>query len=680
MTQFEQFLFDLKTTTQLSNDRQGVTLCGSSLWSHSILSSFLQVDNNELQYFWLGVEDTESRRLSYRSGQQLLGRECDLLIYDCHAGFDANSFNAALGTLVGGGLLVVLTPDLDPQHTDFAVRWFHRSLLTLIVVNENVVPPEVTTPVYLPFNDERYAQQLDVISKITRMARGRKHRPLVITADRGRGKSSALGLAVAELFVQSSINIVITAPTVKAISSVFYRVIESIDGVLSTPTSLSFRGSTLRFVAADELVRDAIKCDLLLVDEASSIPLSMLCTLAGSFGRVVFSTTIHGYEGSGRGFSLKFIDWLLSQFPNGRTVELDVPIRWHSEDTLEKWQYKTFLLNCELPILNSQPKIDDVAIHAVCKSELVDSFSDLRAIFSLLINAHYQTTPSDLFHMLSDPAVTIKAALIGGVYVGCLLSVAEGGLEQTLVTDIGRGIRRPKGHLVPVTLANQLGFVEQAALTCERISRISIHPQAQSLGFGSALISEVVETSRADYVASSFGASGELINFWRKNNFRIIKLGSHRDKASGCYSVLVVSLDEAEWLDEACQYYGQYVKHALSNRLISVDIGLIRALLFNAPYSLPTPFPFTLVGNYLLGGATFEAVAVWLSELTLLQCSLDPTLVSDLLIAKLLQHCSWTECTARFGLSGRKQIESQIRIDAAVFISDLHCKMELKRK
>jgi tRNA(Met) cytidine acetyltransferase len=677
MTLFEQFLFDLKTTAQLSNDRLGVTLCGSARWSNSILSSLLQVDF-EVQYFWLGVEDNEPRRLSYRSGQQLLGQECDLLIYDCHVGFDANSFNAALGTLVAGGLLVVLTPDLDPQHPDLSVRWFHRALQTLISVEEDALPPVVKSPVYLPFNDDRYARQTDVVATVIRIAQGRKRRPLVITADRGRGKSSALGLAVAELFRHSGINIVITAPTVKAISSVFYRVIESIDGVLVTPTSLSFRDSTLRFVAADELVRVPTTCDLLLVDEASSIPLSMLCTLAENFGRIVFSTTIHGYEGSGRGFSLKFIDWLLSKFPHGRTVELNAPIRWHAEDTLEKWQYKTFLLNCELPTVSSQPKVDNIVIHTICKSDLVDSFSDLSAVFSLLINAHYQTTPSDLFHMLSDPAVTIKVAVINGVYVGCLLSVSEGGLEQTLVADIGRGIRRPKGHLVPVTLANQLGFVEQAALTCERILRISIHPQIQSLGFGSALISEVVATSSADYVASSFGASGELINFWRKNNFRIIKLGSHRDKASGCYSVIVVHQLDAVWLDEACQYYAQYVKHALSNRLISVDIGLIRALLINAPYSLPSPFPFLLVSNYLLGGATFEAVAVWLSELTLLQCSLDTTLVSDLLIAKLLQQCSWLECTARFGLSGRKQIESQIRIDAAVFISDLHCKIESK--
>ena len=44
---------------------------------------------------------------------QVLGEEFGLLVYDAHAGFDPDAFGAASGTLRGGGLLLLLTPELD---------------------------------------------------------------------------------------------------------------------------------------------------------------------------------------------------------------------------------------------------------------------------------------------------------------------------------------------------------------------------------------------------------------------------------------------------------------------------------------------------------------------------------------------------------------------------------------
>jgi tRNA(Met) cytidine acetyltransferase len=675
MIRLNQFLLDLNIATRLSHDRQGVILCGSSEWGAQTVSSLLAA-NPSLRCFALGTQCLIDGELSYRSGQQLLGRECDLLVYDCHAGFDANSFNAALGTLIGGGLLVVMIDDLDQQHPDLGRRWLNRALAQWLVVKQQEPLPDINPLVSLSPVDDVYVQQRLAVERIVKVARGRSHRPLVITADRGRGKSSALGLAVAELFQHTAIDIVITAPTVKAIASVFDRVLELLDDVVQTATTLAYRGSVLRFIAPDDLVNHPPQCDLLIVDEASSIPLQMLCSMAQSIRRVIFSTTVHGYEGCGRGFSLKFIDWLLRQYPNGRTLALEHPIRWHANDSLEQWQYRTFLLNAELPRHDSCSTVADVVIQPVCKEQLVDSAVELRAIFALLVNAHYQTTPNDLFHLLSDPAVTITVAVDAGCYVGCLLSVTEGGLSHSLITEIQHGIRRPKGHLIPVTLANQLGFTQEATLTCQRIMRIAVHPQAQSRGIGSVMLRNAIDSSTCDYVASSFGATEALIHFWRKNHFLPIKIGSHRDQASGCYSVVMVSQLDSSWFCDACAYYGFYIKHALSNSLISMESGVIRALLSNVPHTLPEPFPYSLVGNYLLGGACFEAVSVWLVELVLWQCSIDSNAVSDLLIVKLLQQRSWSECSALFGLKGRKDIECQMRKGMAVLMVNLQCKRE----
>ncbi|MGC7862425.1 hypothetical protein [Vibrio anguillarum] len=42
---------------------------------------------------------------------------------DNHHGFDANSFSAALGSLVGGGLLLIIEA---PQRNDSFAEWLRR--------------------------------------------------------------------------------------------------------------------------------------------------------------------------------------------------------------------------------------------------------------------------------------------------------------------------------------------------------------------------------------------------------------------------------------------------------------------------------------------------------------------------------------------------------------------------
>ncbi|EDM56431.1 conserved hypothetical protein, partial [Vibrio parahaemolyticus AQ3810] len=46
---------------------------------------------------------------------------CDVLLFDARKEFDANSFTAAIGSLVGGGMLLVVTNTAQPQH--FAEQW-----------------------------------------------------------------------------------------------------------------------------------------------------------------------------------------------------------------------------------------------------------------------------------------------------------------------------------------------------------------------------------------------------------------------------------------------------------------------------------------------------------------------------------------------------------------------------
>ena len=77
------------------------------------------------------------------------------------------------------------------------------------------------------------------------------------------------------------------------------------------------------------------------MDEAAAIPITLVKSLMGPY-MVILSSTVHGYEGTGRSLSLKLISSLKNKGGNtfGRQlkeVQLDEPIRYGSNDPIEKW-------------------------------------------------------------------------------------------------------------------------------------------------------------------------------------------------------------------------------------------------------------------------------------------------------------------------------------------------------
>ena len=157
---------------------------------------------------------------------------------------------------------------------------------------------------------------------------------------------------------------------------------------------------------------------------------------------------------------------------------------------------------------------------------------------------------NDLLLLLSDEAVHVYAAFTNNQCVGCILAVEEGELDDGILSDIQNGSRRPKGHLVPVLVANHLGLSEAAQQRSLRIMRIAVHPDLHSRGIGSEMLSKLLGLNEYEYYSSSFGATEELIRFWNNNEFVPIKLGSHKDQASGTYSVVMVH-GQHGWIDDA---------------------------------------------------------------------------------------------------------------------------------
>ncbi|MCK6264174.1 GNAT family N-acetyltransferase [Vibrio sp. ZSDE26] len=690
------FLSQLFTIARFNHARFGVVLRGSEGWQKQAIEELVEAHNSKTIFQLGGIANFDVKHLPFKKGKQWLGQECQVLICDFSDGFDANSFSAAIGTLVGGGILIIQTKEVSQDEKNEALEldelWLEQSLNRLINIGQGESLPS------LPPKDNQqqascFSEQVQVIDKVVRVVEGHRKRPLVVTADRGRGKTSALGLACAELMKKRAINIIITAPTIATVSPLFKHATESLSTALETNSSLTFKGtnhtSTLRYVAPDELIRSNIECDFLMVDESAAIPVPMLKELVEHYHRLVFSSTIHGYEGSGRGFSLKFLPWLKEQRPSSRSVHIYKPIRWTENDPLEAWHNQSFLLDAELAEVKSIEHFnsDSLTLEKLDKSALVADLELFTQCFSLLVSAHYQTSPNDLFHLLHDINTSIYVTRWKGDCVGCLLTVEEGGLSEELTSLAQQGKRRPSGQLVSVTIANHLGISEAAKESGLRIMRIAVHPNLQGSNVGSVMLDQLQILNSKYYLSTSFGATSDLLRFWRKNQFVAIKLGSQRDKASGCYSVIMINEKTANWLERAKKLFFDNLHYRMTDPQLEVEIDVLRILLegTKADVESLSDQDSVLLQQYQIGGASFDSVAFIIRRLVL--CSLmndrqendnaegfRKSPVSELLIAKVLQQKSWAECSCLIDSTGRKQTESRLMKDMEELQANLQCK------
>lgn len=97
-------------------------------------------------------------------------------------------------------------------------------------------------------------------------------------------------------------------------------------------------GGEIRAVKAKGIFIDVVtpymlmkreNADVVAVDEAAAVPLPILYDVHKRFDRMVFATTIHGYEGAGRGFSIRFLKYLReSKDTEVYLYEMEEPIRY----------------------------------------------------------------------------------------------------------------------------------------------------------------------------------------------------------------------------------------------------------------------------------------------------------------------------------------------------------------
>lgn len=694
---------ELKRRAEAHHHRGLLVLSGEMAWCRQQAAALCEALGTEMA-LWVGTAAPDGiASIENRRALEHLGRELELLIYDAFAGFDPDAFGALGGTLRGGGLLLLLTPPLprwhdypDPEHRRVAVAGygpeaipghFLRRLAGILqrdpralLISDTAPPrtpppaPPATPPATQDFGICRSGDQQRAVAAILHLARGHRRRPLVLSADRGRGKSAALGIAAAELLREGSRRILVTGPRRSAADSLFAQVRRLLPESKRRGDRVMLGEALLDYSAPDHLLARRPPAELLLVDEAAAIPTPLLEGLLEAYPRIVFATTIHGYEGTGRGFALRFKAHLDRHTPQWRELRLRQPIRWAADDPLEGLLFR-------LLALDARPAVDASVREATPESVRVEHFSparllqneeELQQLFGLLVLAHYRTTPLDLRHLLDGPNLQILLLRQGSALAGVALLAAEGNFEKALAAQIWAGYRRPRGHLLAQSLAAHVGLPSAPELRGLRVMRIAIHPAAQRRGLGRRLLTEIrtfAANRGFDYLGSSFGASEALLDFWSRGGYRPVRLGLQCGASSGGHSVIFIdpiSSAGREMATAAVARFGRQLPALLGDPLAGLSPELA-AKLFAAGGDAP-PLPIEAdewrdLAGFAYARRSYESSlpGIWkLSLLGLRSGELAPR-EARLLILRVMQRRPWPECARLCGFGGRGETEGWLR-------------------
>ncbi len=639
--------------------------------------------------------------------RQWLGRELDALVFDAHCGFDPDAFGAVLGAVAGGGLVLLLTPPLaqwpafpDPgkeriaqyPHGMEAVGGRFLSRLAHLIQTTPSLPliEQGHDPLPAPIQPSAQLGPVDGEIKLTpdqetaleallRVATGHGRRPLVLMSDRGRGKSSVLGVAAARLqSLRPGSRVLVTAPRPDSVQSLFEQAQRLLPASVRRGLRLQEGNGEIAFIPPDELLRHPQEADLLLVDEAAAIPLPLLERLLTRYNRIAFATTEYGYEGAGRGFSLCFPGVLNRLAPHWRRLRLQTPVRWAEQDPVEGFCFRALLLDAEAAdgAVLSAATPDSCELERLDRDRLVTDEPLLSELFGLLVLAHYQTRPSDLRHLLDGPGISIWVMRFRGHVAAAMLNVDEGGFDPSLAEAIARGERRPHGHLLAQTLTAHAGFVAAAGMRYSRIMRIAVHPALQRRGFGIRLVSAALsdaEKRGLDFLGASFGATPGLLAFWRKLGLMPVRIGMSREAASGSHSAIMLrplSPRAAGLFDRMRARFLETLPFLLGDPLQELELEVAVPLLEGNPiaWSLNEQDRLDLEA-FAHGRRDYAGARLALWRLAAIRSAQgSPSALLGPLVIKVLQGRAWSGVAAELGLPGRKQAEDALRQAAGALL------------
>ncbi|MEF8870161.1 MAG: tRNA(Met) cytidine acetyltransferase TmcA [Haloarculaceae archaeon] len=642
-----------------------------------------------------------------KHADKLLGTTQQAVVLDMQDACQPNALGCALGAVDGGGLLVLLTPPLDdwpdrrddfdeslavpPFDRDQIIGYFRRRLVWTLRQHRGIaivdaergtvdkdgiidVPPRLPGPAPDPPTDHdfpsaayaacRTDDQRDAVAAFERLDTA--GHALVVEADRGRGKSSAAGLAAGSLALAGN-DVLVTAPQYRAAREVFARAEELLVevGELAgrdsdrNPHRIETETGCVRFVPAADAIALPGDPDCVVVDEAAALPVRRLRSFLGA-DSVAFATTIHGYEGAGRGFSVRFRDDLDESHHTVHDQHLGTPIRYAPADPVEVWGFRALCLDARPAVepLVADAMPETVEYRRLSSADLLDDENLLREVFGLLVLAHYRTEPNDLARLLDAPNVTARALLADGHVVSVALLAREGGLSADRRAGMYEG-ERVRGNMIPDVLTSQLRDEEAGIPVGYRVLRIATHPDVRSRGLGSRLLTATREEfeSSTDWLGVGYGATPELLDFWDENGFSAVHLSVTRNDRSGEHSAIMLDpLSDAgrSLHDRHAKWFVGRLPGMLSDALADVDADVIRATLRSLDGTVPlelSDWEWRAAAGVATGKTILDISPRPIVRLALrhLVEPADPDALDAqqerLLVQRVLQHQSWATVT-----------------------------------
>ncbi|WP_128903799.1 tRNA(Met) cytidine acetyltransferase TmcA [Halorubrum amylolyticum] len=673
-----------------------------------------------------------------RSADELLGRTREVVVLDCHEQFVPNALGRSVGAVDGGGLLVLLTPDLDawpavrdrfddslavpPYEVDDVTGRFRERLvgtlrshpgIAVVSLGEDgpdgdaierdgltgrrdgatpestdrapaenpTAPPNATFPA-AAYEACLTGDQVRAVRAFESLAT--PGHAVVVEADRGRGKSSAAGIAAGALALAGA-DVLVTAPAFRNAAEVFARAGELIarageliggserddgsegDGGATGSEDDARRldapgGGRVRYLPPAEAADLPDGPDAVIVDEAAALPVRLLERFLDA-PAVAFCTTVHGYEGAGRGFSIRFKERLRASRFSVRDVRLDEPIRYARNDPVEAWASRALLFDARPAVDEAVAgsAVEDATYRTLAPDDLLADEALLREAFGLLVAAHYRTEPNDLARLLDAPNLAARALVADGRVVAVALLAREGGLDAETRRRMYEG-ERVRGNMVPDVLTSQLRDETAAAPRGLRTVRIATHHALRGEGFGSRLLDEVHGEfgGDIDYFSVGYGATPRLLRFWRRTGYGTVHLSTSRNDASGERSAIMVRPagedgPGRDLLDRHAVAFRDRERDGLSDAHRDVDPDVVRGAL--RACSAPVPVDLTetewrsVVGASVGPGMYDTAPGAFrdLALATLIGGSELDDREERLLVRKVLQGRPWEEVAAALG-------------------------------
>ncbi len=588
--------------------------------------------------------------------KKLLGRAFDAVVLDLHRGIDADVLGQCQGFVWGGGALVLRMPPrgappsagrerlaVFPYDARDVTHRFWDRFERCLARSDAVVPVAPLSPA--PHDVRGTDEQARVVAELARAFTDDAPSSSVLLSDRGRGKSSALGLAIGAALSRRPLRVAVTADHEASTAEVFRF-------------ARSAASSDPRFVSPAELLRCEGAFDVIVVDEAAQLPVPLLEQLVRHHprARIAFATTARGYEGTGRGFVLRFLEWLEHEPRPLARYTLTHPIRWDEGDPLERLIFDALLLDAD----PADPRDVAGAIeHArLDRGALARDDARLRELFGLLVHAHYRTTPSDLQRLLDAPNLEVHASLAQGHVVAATLIAREGGLPRATCEELAAGRHRIRGHALPDTLIAHAGRTDAGELAMIRSVRIAVHPAMRRRGLALALVDHVHASYAPDLFGTLFGATPELLRFRRAVGYELVRVGVSRGARTGEPAAIMLRPDgdEARALVRALRE-DLARDLPLQLELLEGELALDPELAAELGADLPEPAPLAddevraIVDAYLASSRPVESAAYAITRFVReRERALDvlPAPQRALIRARVLERRAWTEAAAGY--------------------------------